>query len=468
MPGRRVYILVIACCAQFVVLTIPAMLFYPGGTLYDETTVGYSFFGNFFSELGVTLTYYGKSNAVSAIIFTFSLTVFGIGIAAFFAATQYIVGAARSGRTVARAGAVFGIAAGLAFIGVAATPANKLLGMHMAFLCVAFPAVMIAAALHSIALFLAGPHLRRFGETYAAAAVFLAGYLVLALFGPGLKTAYGVRFQAAAQKAAAYPTIAFIIYQSVAAIRLAAVLRSASSPYGFAAATGTPGAVLGEDPGANSRLVKAHATKLGADRVGICPLNREWLSTRHGLDRHPPVEFTSVIVIAVHMNPESFRRSPSAEIWEETRRSYRRMEKAASGLAAFLAGSGYNALSAGNGEALTVPQAVEAGMGRLGRNAMLLSDDVGSCLRLCKVFTDAPLEPDPKPDAVAHDLCRVCVKCAEACPADAIDDGAEPADGVWRVDEALCNRHWRKTHRECAACISACPLTWKNSSEDTQ
>ncbi len=443
------------------VLTLLAMLFYPGGTLYDASTAGYSFFGNFFSELGLTVTYYGKSNAVSAVIFTFSLTVLGIGIAAFFAVTQYIVGAARSGRATARAGAVFGIAAGLAFIGVAATPANRLLGMHVAFLCIAFPAVMIAAALHSAALFLAGPHLRRFAETHVAAAVLMAGYLMLAAFGPGLKTAYGVRFQAAAQKAAVYPAIAFIIYQSVAALKLAAAARGASSPYGFAAASKTPGDTLGEDRAANSRLIKEKAAELGAHLVGICPLNREWLSAKNRLERFRPVEFTTVVVIAVNMDPESFRKSPSPAIREETRKGYRRMERTAGGLAAFLAGRGYNALSAGNGEALSVPQAVEAGMGRLGRNGMLLSEGAGACLRICKVFTDAPLEPDHSPETTAHDLCRVCVKCAEACPADAIEEGSEPSDGIWLVDPLLCDSYWKSTNRECAACISSCPLTWR-------
>jgi hypothetical protein len=462
-----VFILVIACCVQFVVLTLVAMLLYPGGTLYDASTTGYSFFGNFFSELGMTVTHYGKSNAVSAVIFTFSLTVFGIGIAAFFAATQYIVGAARSGRAAARAGAVFGIAAGLAFIGVAATPANRLLGMHMAFLCIAFPAVMVAVALHSAALFLAGPHLRKFGETHVAAGVLVAGYLALAAFGPGIKTAYGVRFQATAQKAVMYPAIAFIVYQSVAALKLAAIVRGASSPYGFAPAAKTAEPGLGDDRAANSRLIKKKARELGADRVGICPLNREWLSVKHHLDRHSPVEFTSVIVIAVNMDRDRFRKSPSPGIRTETRRGYRRMEKAAGGLASFLSGCGCNALSAGNGEALSVPQAVEAGMGRLGRNGMLLSDDAGACLRICKVFTDAPLEPDPRPETPAHDLCRVCVKCANACPADAIEDGDEPPDGVWHVDEGLCNPYWKQTSKECAACISSCPLTWKEKPEDT-
>ena len=37
---------------QFFVLTIIAMLVYPGGTLHDATTDAYSFLNNFFSDLG--------------------------------------------------------------------------------------------------------------------------------------------------------------------------------------------------------------------------------------------------------------------------------------------------------------------------------------------------------------------------------------------------------------------------------
>ena len=47
-----VYAAVMVGCIQFVVLTVIAMVFYPGGTHGDPTTKGYSFFRNFFSDLG--------------------------------------------------------------------------------------------------------------------------------------------------------------------------------------------------------------------------------------------------------------------------------------------------------------------------------------------------------------------------------------------------------------------------------
>jgi hypothetical protein len=60
MAREGVFSLVLAGCALFVVLTVAAMLAYPGGTATDPTTSGYSFFANVLSELGMTRTYAGQ------------------------------------------------------------------------------------------------------------------------------------------------------------------------------------------------------------------------------------------------------------------------------------------------------------------------------------------------------------------------------------------------------------------------
>ena len=42
--GKRPFQLILVSSAQFVLLTIVAMLIYPGGTKYDSATSGYHFF----------------------------------------------------------------------------------------------------------------------------------------------------------------------------------------------------------------------------------------------------------------------------------------------------------------------------------------------------------------------------------------------------------------------------------------
>ena len=84
---RWAFILGMAGCAQFIVLTVIAMFFYPGGTKANPETAGYSFWSNFFSDLGRTATYAGDSNTVSSSLFITALLLGALVLVFFFAAT---------------------------------------------------------------------------------------------------------------------------------------------------------------------------------------------------------------------------------------------------------------------------------------------------------------------------------------------------------------------------------------------
>ena len=60
-PFQLLYI----SCILFLVSTAVAMLFFPGGTILDHNTKGYSFFNNFFSELGRWRTHNGEIKWIS-------------------------------------------------------------------------------------------------------------------------------------------------------------------------------------------------------------------------------------------------------------------------------------------------------------------------------------------------------------------------------------------------------------------
>ena len=81
---RWVFRLIMVGCVLFVVLTVLAMLFYPGGTVADPTAFTYSPFANVLSELGMTETHAGQPNTVSRVLFTTALTLTGAGLATFF------------------------------------------------------------------------------------------------------------------------------------------------------------------------------------------------------------------------------------------------------------------------------------------------------------------------------------------------------------------------------------------------
>jgi reductive dehalogenase len=147
---------------------------------------------------------------------------------------------------------------------------------------------------------------------------------------------------------------------------------------------------------------------------------------------------------------------------------YSRMTIANAHLSAFIRGLGFKTIDCSiNDVALSVPLAMQAGLGDIGRNGILITPQFGPRLRLSKVFTDLPLIADTPVDFGVTEFCKVCMKCAEMCPSQAISTGertSEP-DSVsnvagemkWLIDPVKCRMHWGRTDKSCTICIACCP-----------
>ena len=137
-------------------------------------------------------------------------------------------------------------------------------------------------------------------------------------------------------------------------------------------------------------------------------------------------------------------------------------------LAQFIRGLGYEAIPSGNDTALSIPLAVEAGLGELGRNGILITDKFGPRVRLCKVFTDLPLVPDTPKFFGVERFCELCKKCAEQCPPKAIPSGEKTTEAItisnnsgvkkWMINPEQCYRFWAANRTDCANCIQVCPF----------
>jgi epoxyqueuosine reductase len=139
-------------------------------------------------------------------------------------------------------------------------------------------------------------------------------------------------------------------------------------------------------------------------------------------------------------------------------------------VAQFLRNLRYGAVPTGNDTALSIPLAVDAGLGQLGRNGLLITPEYGPCVRLCKLFTDLPLEPDAPIDFGLTETCRDCSRCADACEGEAISAAREPSFAVacpsnnagilrWAVNADRCYDFWVRNTAACSNCIAACPFT---------
>ena len=102
-----------------------------------------------------------------------------------------------------------------------------------------------------------------------------------------------------------------------------------------------------------------------------------------------------------------------------------------------------------------------AGIGYIGKNALLYTKEFGSKVRLATVLTDMPLERQRE---IIVGGCGDCEVCKKACPAGAIS-GLNYQEGMAR-DEFFsaekCSSHM-KTYKDvgrgavCGICIKACP-----------
>jgi epoxyqueuosine reductase QueG len=102
--------------------------------------------------------------------------------------------------------------------------------------------------------------------------------------------------------------------------------------------------------------------------------------------------------------------------------------------------------------------AVAAGLGTIGKNALLLNGQFGNRMTLGAILTDLELTSDPLSESICMEKCR---KCIVACPVNAIENGV--------VSQKLCRTHtYGKTKRgfdtvDCNRCRTVCPMYYGNN-----
>jgi len=111
-----------AATVVFLILTVAAMLLYPGGRVGERTSVGYAFFTNYFSDLGQTQTHSGASNTSSLVLFCMALVAIAFGLPLFFAAYSRMLGGLTRFPWTTQFAVVCAVGTAISFLGVAATP----------------------------------------------------------------------------------------------------------------------------------------------------------------------------------------------------------------------------------------------------------------------------------------------------------------------------------------------------------
>ncbi|WBW97237.1 reductive dehalogenase [Oceanirhabdus sp. W0125-5] len=268
-----------------------------------------------------------------------------------------------------------------------------------------------------------------------------------------------------------------------------------------------------------AKYVKKAAKFLGADLVGIAPYNErtkrwtytEWATPKTELFTMPdgskeylffnPIKLQkgeyetfganieksdivkkagfepkSIIVMAFEMDYEAFKAAPSYVANTTVQLSYSNMAEVTHKVATFLRELGYKAIPCGNDTSLSVPLAIEAGLGEGSRMGMVVTEKYGPRVRLAKVYTDLEIHPDKPKTFGVREFCNVCMKCADACPGKAIssepskvlkegmefDTGKVSISNITEVEKWFCSgercfSYWNYNEAGCSTCIAVCP-----------
>ncbi len=224
-----------------------------------------------------------------------------------------------------------------------------------------------------------------------------------------------------------------------------------------------------KDIGEFTKRVKKVARFYGAQLVGIADVDEKWLYK----DIKLPEGIDKAIVMIVEMDPHGIATTPALPASAATGLGYSKMAFLISLMGEFIRNLGYRAVQAGNDTALSIPLAIDAGLGALGRNGLLVTPEYGSRIRICKVFTDLPLladGPNHKFITYLKGFCKNCLKCANACENEAISFKVEPTfkgetfsnnPGVekYYINPEKCFEFWAENNSDCSTCITACPFS---------
>jgi hypothetical protein len=155
------------------------------------------------------------------------------------------------------------------------------------------------------------------------------------------------------------------------------------------------------DPARASEKLKGLARHLGADLVRIGPLNPAWVYSHVGRSIDPErigltitLTHRYAISLAVAMDPAMLATGPGPATGISAFRSYIKLATISVALAHYIARLGYPARAhiQGNYQLACPPVAIDAGMGELGRNGIMITEEYGNCVKLAVVTTDMPLK----------------------------------------------------------------------------
>ena len=192
---------------MFVLLTVIAMILYPGGTFDNHSATRYIFLENYFSDLGRAQTFLGESNIVSRVLFAVALTIVAISLILYFIVLPTFFTESKTAKWFVIIGTVNGIFSAIAYCLIGFLPYDIFGSPHTYAVYIAFSASILTTIVYTIAIFLEKGYPNGYAWVYVGFTVILAGYLFILFTGPAAGTDLGHSIQVVGQKVIVYTEV---------------------------------------------------------------------------------------------------------------------------------------------------------------------------------------------------------------------------------------------------------------------
>jgi hypothetical membrane protein len=207
MPQLSVYV--------FICFNILAMGLYAGGTYFDITQPSYSITNNFFSDLGRWISYSGRLNVVSFVLFNSCVIFAGLVFTLFYINFQSLFIKDKLNNILAKLGTAFGVLGSLCLIGVGLTPADLLHNSHDFCATWTFRLFFPCTLFYAVALF-RSVHLKSsMAYAYLSWSMLVITYVLVSELGPSATSSTGALiFQVVAQKLIVLTYVLNVFFQT--------------------------------------------------------------------------------------------------------------------------------------------------------------------------------------------------------------------------------------------------------------
>ena len=177
------------------------MLSYPGGTIHDQSTSGYSFTSNFFSDMGAYKARNGEPNYLSMIFFSISLMFVGVSFTLYYLALPIIFGKNKINYYLSWVGTIFAFFGSICLIGTGLTPTDLVFDIHVFFANNIFHSFLITSFFIQLLFSIQKIFKKRYAIGYAIFFISILSYVGVLQFGPSVNSGQSeLVFQVVSQK----------------------------------------------------------------------------------------------------------------------------------------------------------------------------------------------------------------------------------------------------------------------------